>query len=64
MAIRTGCLIGAILVGPGWLMAILLVGAVFLPYIAVVVANTSADGGDGVDLPEAPTDLRHLAGPT
>lgn len=62
MAIRTACLIGAIVVGIGWLKFVLILGAVFLPYFAVVVANTSASGGDGIDLPEAPADLRHLSG--
>ncbi|MBW8483359.1 DUF3099 domain-containing protein [Actinomadura parmotrematis] len=43
MGIRTGCFLGAVaaaLAGaPFWLTGALIVGAVFLPYIAVVVAN-------------------------
>lgn len=38
MAIRTFCFIGAV-VTEGWLRWTLVVGAVFLPYIAVVLAN-------------------------
>lgn len=40
MAIRVVCFIGAAVVAPAWPMWILLVGAVFLPYVAVVGANT------------------------
>lgn len=39
MAIRTVCFIAAILVD-GWLTWVLFAGAVILPYIAVVGANT------------------------
>ncbi len=42
MTIRTFCFIGAVLAGAagiGWLWPILIVGAVFLPYVAVVLAN-------------------------
>jgi bacteriorhodopsin len=38
MAIRTICFIGAILAS-GWLRWTLVVGAVVLPYVAVVMAN-------------------------
>lgn len=62
MAIRTFCVIGAVVVGKGWLLWVMIAGAVVLPYVAVVVANTSSSGGDGIDLPEAPSDLRHLTG--
>ncbi len=53
-AIRTACFIGAVLIGDGWLRWVLVAGAVFLPYIAVVMANASRDGGDGFS-PEAPS---------
>lgn len=39
MAIRTVCFISAVLVGPGWLRWVLVVGALVLPYVAVVMAN-------------------------
>lgn len=38
MALRTMCFIGAV-VTTGWIRWALVVGAVFLPYIAVVAAN-------------------------
>lgn len=42
MTIRTFCFIGAVIAGVAgvdWLWPILIVGAVFLPYVAVVLAN-------------------------
>lgn len=39
MGVRTVCFIGAVAVGPGPLRWLLVLGAVFLPYIAVVMAN-------------------------
>ena len=39
MAVRTVCFISAVLVGPGWLRWVLVVGALVLPYVAVVMAN-------------------------
>lgn len=42
MAIRTACVIGAIIV-PGWPRWVLLAGAVVLPYLAVVVANAGRE---------------------
>ncbi len=39
MAVRTVCFVSAIVVGPGPLRWVLIVGAVFLPYVAVVMAN-------------------------
>ncbi|MDL4777062.1 MULTISPECIES: DUF3099 domain-containing protein [Thermomonosporaceae] len=43
MAIRTGCFVGAVVSGmagaPFWAVGVLVLGALFLPYIAVVVAN-------------------------
>jgi hypothetical protein len=41
MAIRTACVVGAVAVGDGVLRWILIVGAVFLPYVAVVMANVA-----------------------
>lgn len=39
MAVRTVCFVAAVAVGPGALRWVLIAGAVFLPYIAVVMAN-------------------------
>jgi hypothetical protein len=44
MSIRVVCLIVAVLV-PGWWAAVPLVGAIFLPYFAVVIANVSVEQG-------------------
>lgn len=42
MAVRTGCFIGAVFVD-GPLRWVLLVGSVFLPWVAVVLANGSRE---------------------
>jgi hypothetical protein len=42
MAVRTACFIGAV-VADGWIRWVLMAGAVFLPYIAVVVANAGRE---------------------
>ena len=39
MGLRTVCFVGAVIVGSGWLMWTFLIGAIFLPYVAVVMAN-------------------------
>lgn len=39
MGLRLLCFVGAVAVGPGWLRWVLMAGAVFLPYVAVVMAN-------------------------
>lgn len=41
MTIRLVCFIAAYFVGPGWLRWVLMAGAVFLPYVAVVAANAT-----------------------
>ncbi|HET9499363.1 MAG TPA: DUF3099 domain-containing protein [Marmoricola sp.] len=55
MTIRTLCFIGAVVAGPGfglhWLMWVLIAASFFLPYIAVVMANT-ASPMIGADLDE------------
>ncbi len=53
MAVRTACVIGAVTVGPGLLRWLLVAGAVLLPYVAVVFANTQNRSDDGFDLREA-----------
>ncbi len=54
MSLRTVCFIAAVAVGPGWLRWVLVAGAVFLPFIAVVMANAGNQKSDGFILPEAP----------
>ncbi|MQY08630.1 DUF3099 domain-containing protein [Actinomadura macrotermitis] len=43
MGIRTGCFVAAVLAGvagaPLWVLGLLVAGALFLPYISVVIAN-------------------------
>jgi hypothetical protein len=61
MGLRTVCFVGAVIVGSGWLMWTFLVGAIFLPYVAVVMANAGPGrntdaalrqvGGAGRELP-------------
>ena len=50
MTIRTLCFVGAALVGAGPLRWVLLAGAFFLPYVAVVMANSASPRIDGTDL--------------
>lgn len=50
MAIRTVCFIGAI-IADGWLRWALVVGALVLPYVAVIVANA---GRENDPLPPQP----------
>ena len=61
MAIRTLCVVGAVVVGDTWWRWVLLAGAVFLPYVAVVMANTTDTRDDGFDLPDG-TYRRALTG--
>jgi Protein of unknown function (DUF3099) len=55
MTIRTLCFVGAVAVGDGWLRWVLVAGAVFLPYAAVVMANAPG-GREDPFTPEAPRD--------
>jgi hypothetical protein len=50
MTIRTLCFVGAVVVGSGWLRWVLVAGAVLLPYVAVVLANTGTRRDDGFEL--------------
>jgi Flp pilus assembly protein TadB len=49
MAVRTACIVLAVVFMGHWLMWCFLVGAVFLPYVAVVFANTSSPDPGGPD---------------
>lgn len=53
MTIRTLCVVGAVAVGDIWLRWVLLAGAVFLPYVAVVMANAGDSRDDAFELPDA-----------
>jgi hypothetical protein len=50
MAIRTVCFIGAVLAGPNWFRWVLIAGALFLPYVAVVMANAVKSRDEGFAL--------------
>lgn len=60
MAIRTVCVVGAVMVGPGPLRWVLVAGAVFLPYVSVVFANATDHKDDAYRLPEADHGFRAL----
>jgi len=63
MSIRTVCFIGAVaayLLEIHWLWPILMVGAVVLPYVAVVMANAAHTKGEQFALLDPPTDRREL----
>lgn len=63
MALRTACFIGAV-VATGWLRWTLVVGAVILPYVAVVAANAGRKKAPKVTPTMILTDQRHIgAGP-
>jgi Flp pilus assembly protein TadB len=55
MGVRTLCFVAVAVLamshlGPGWLPWIFVVGAVVLPYVAVVMANASNTKSDGFEL--------------
>jgi hypothetical protein len=50
MGIRTACFLAAVAVGEGWLRWAFFAGAVFLPYVAVVMANAGEQRDDGFAL--------------
>ena len=65
MSIRSLCFIGAIIAGithVNWLWPILIVGALVLPYIAVVRANAAKTKGEDVSLMESPYGRFELRG--
>ena len=61
MAIRTACFVGAVVVD-GWVRWVLLAAALFLPYLAVVMANAVVSRDDGFDLPPGGFDVPELTG--
>lgn len=60
MALRMVCFVGAVAVGPGWLRWVLVVGAVVLPWVAVVAANAAPSRNDGFQVDEVPDRYREL----
>ena len=62
MAIRTLCFVGAVVVGPGWLRWVLVVGAFILPYVAVVMANSASPRIEGADLVQPDSRYKELGG--
>jgi hypothetical protein len=61
MAFRTACFILAVTVAHGWLMWVMLAGAVFLPYMGVLLANQADETGLRKPAPtSAPDDARQL----
>lgn len=57
MLIRTLCFIGAAwagIAGLNWLWPILIGGALVLPYVAVVMANTADTRGDHFEIDDSP----------
>ena len=62
MAIRTLCFVGAVVVGPGWLRWVLVVGAFILPYVAVVMANSASPRIEGADLVHPDSGYKELGG--
>jgi hypothetical protein len=62
MGIRTLCFVAAVAVGDGWLRWVLVAGAFFLPYVAVVMANSASPRVEGTS-PEGPGLTRPELGP-
>ena len=61
MAFRTACFVLAVTVAHGWLMWVMLAGAVFLPYLGVLLANQADETGLRRPAQEsAPDDARQL----
>ncbi|WP_036564670.1 DUF3099 domain-containing protein [Nocardioides halotolerans] len=64
MTIRTICFVGAIVASllgsPTWVWAVLIAGALVLPYVAVVMANAATTKGDGFALVDHGPERRQL----
>jgi hypothetical protein len=63
MGIRTVCFVAAVIVGHGWVMWVLIVAALLLPYVAVVMANAASSKSDDfalrdMDRAELPSSTR------
>jgi hypothetical protein len=69
MGIRTLCFLAVAVLamthlGPAWLPWIFVIGAVVLPYVAVVMANASNTKSDGFELRDGASQDRQLPGGT
>lgn len=64
MGIRVVCFLGAIFLADGWLRWVLVVGAVVLPYSAVLFANAGRDRVSYDTSPVTPTAHAQLPAPT
>jgi Flp pilus assembly protein TadB len=69
MGIRTLCFVMVAVLaishlGPGWLPWIFVIGAVVLPYVAVVMANAADTKSDGFQLRDGSSQDRQLPGGT
>ena len=53
MGLRTLCFLGAVLTRDSWVMWAFLIGAIFLPYVAVVMANVGSSRDEEAGLPTA-----------
>ena len=60
MAFRTACFILAVTVAHGWLQWVMLAGAVFLPYMGVLLANQADETGLRKPRVSAPEDAKQL----
>ena len=60
MGVRTLCFVAAVIVGHGVAMWILIAAAIFLPYVAVVMANAAASRSDGFALQQGAFDKPEL----
>ncbi|GAA1730787.1 DUF3099 domain-containing protein [Aeromicrobium alkaliterrae] len=60
MALRTVCFLGAC-IADGWLRWTLVVGAVFLPYVSVVLANAGVRSGPARGSDFVPMEHRAIA---
>jgi hypothetical protein len=67
MLVRTLCFVTVAVLaithaGPGWLPWVFIGGAVFLPYVAVVMANAASTKSDGFELRDGSSQERQLPG--
>lgn len=63
MSIRSACFVGAVvafIAGVSWLWPILITGALVLPYVAVVLANSNASRSDAFELRDEAYGRRQL----
>jgi len=59
MSLRTFCFVGAVVVD-GWLRWVMVAGALILPYVAVVMANSASPRIEGSDLVDSGSSYKEL----